>query len=72
MRFLYVAVAVLLASKTNGFMHSRFSRFPKRTMLPLGAATASQTGLSNEAINLFGKGEAGKGADSKWLLGGKG
>ncbi|GMH52883.1 hypothetical protein TrRE_jg2502 [Triparma retinervis] len=28
--------------------------------------------LENGPINLFGKGEEGKGADSKWLLGGKG
>lgn len=35
-------------------------------------ASSSIEGLEQMPINLFGKGEEGKGADSKWLLGGKG
>lgn len=62
----------LCAPAAQGFLPTPGAFMP-RTMTTMRAVTSELASmLENAPINLFGKGEEGKGADSKWLLGGKG
>jgi hypothetical protein len=68
----FLALALLLPA-AQGFAPAPGAFIP-RTMTTMRAVTSdlASLDLENGPINLFGKGEEGKGADSKWLLGGKG
>jgi hypothetical protein len=69
----FLALALLCVPAAQGFLPTPGAFMP-RTMTTMRAVTSelASMGLENAPINLFGKGEEGKGADSKWLLGGKG
>ena len=71
----YLIVALLLSATHGFFTETSFRNVPRFAMnraLKSTTASSSIEGLQQLPINLFGKGELGKGADSKWLLGGKG